>query len=465
MKKLFITALAAGLSLSAFAQNISEEEKEQIKKEIKEERKEENRKAFSGLRENNQNGINVFEAPKSDLSEFDGIKVRVGGNFNMMFQGMTQENYYNGVQTETGAPAQYSLTPLGQDFNLPQANFNIDVAFAPGVTMKLETYLSTRHHVEANVKGGYLQLDALPFLNSPMLDNIMKNVTIKAGLMEINYGDSHFRRSDGGNAIYNPFVGNYLMDAFTTELGMEILYRHETGALAMIGVSNGKLNQTTMELEGAAPSLYGKAGFDKQINEDLRVRLTGSVYHSFGDARAYLYSGDRAGGRYYSVMSYYNEDGGVQGGGDWSGRMNHSFYELTAVTINPFVKYKGLEFFGTYDRQWSRETEGKLLGGRQVENGGALSQFGADLLYRFGQNEKFYVGARYNTVTGNLNEDSADINIQRVNVGGGWFMTKNILVKAEYVNQQYKDETYKALGEQFNAAKFNGVNVEAVIAF
>ena len=41
--------------------------------------------------------------------------------------------------------------------------------------------------------------------------------------MEINYGDAHFRRSDNGNAIYNPFVGNYIMDAFTTEIGGEVV--------------------------------------------------------------------------------------------------------------------------------------------------------------------------------------------------------------------------------------------------
>ena len=33
-------------------------------------------------------------------------------------------------------------------------------------------------------------------------------VTVRVGHMEINYGDAHFRRSDNGNAMYNPFVGN-----------------------------------------------------------------------------------------------------------------------------------------------------------------------------------------------------------------------------------------------------------------
>ena len=57
--------------------------------------------------------------------------------------------------------------------------------------------------------------------------------TVRVGHIEINYGDAHFRRSDNGNAIYNPFVGNYIMDAFTTEIGGEVYLktgeRHRDG--------------------------------------------------------------------------------------------------------------------------------------------------------------------------------------------------------------------------------------------
>ena len=50
----------------------------------------------------------------------------------------------------------------------------------------------------------------------------MQIATLRVGHFEINYGDAHFRRTDNGNAIYNPFVGNYIMDAFTTEIGGEV---------------------------------------------------------------------------------------------------------------------------------------------------------------------------------------------------------------------------------------------------
>ena len=55
----------------------------------------------------------------------------------------------------------------------------------------------------------------------------MKYVTLRVGHFEINYGDAHFRRTDNGNAMYNPLVGNYILDAFTTEIGGEAYLRSE----------------------------------------------------------------------------------------------------------------------------------------------------------------------------------------------------------------------------------------------
>ena len=88
----------------------------------------------------------------------------------------------------------------------------------------MTTYSSARHHNETWVKDGYLLVDASPIDWKP-LNDIMKYVTIRAGQFEINYGDAHFRRTDNGNSIRNALVGNYIMDAFTTEVGGEVYAR------------------------------------------------------------------------------------------------------------------------------------------------------------------------------------------------------------------------------------------------
>ena len=391
---------------------------------------------------NDQTGLNQFESPKTTDVEFDGLRVRIGGANTLQFQGLTQSG-----DSE-------NLAELGTNFNLATSNLDLDVQLHNGLRMHLRTYLSSRAHAEAWVKGGYLQIDRLDFIQEGFMSNLMDKVTIKVGHMQINYGDSHFRRSDNGAAILNPFVGSYIMDSFTTEVGGEIYYR-DRGFIGMIGVTNGKLNQSTVKSAiETDPSIVGKLGFDRQLNPDLRFRLTGSVYHTSQAERIYLYAGDRAGSRYYNVIE----------GGNYSGRMDPGFAlsgfapggpvggEMTAIMINPFVKFQGLEFFGKFEN---------IAGKRNTEaDTRTFNQYGAELLYRFGPSENIYAGGRYNLVTGEM-ANGDDIEISRINVGGGWFMTKNVLAKIEYVNQQYDGFT----SGPRQGAEFSGVMLEAVISF
>lgn len=190
---------------------------------------------------------------------------------------------------------------IGSGFNLATANLNIDVALADGIRLNLVTYLSSIHHPDSWVKGGYLQIDKVPFLNSEVFDKIMEKVTVKVGYMEINYGDAHFRRSDNGNAFYNPFIGNYIMDAFTTEIGGEVIFQ-DKGFIAVASMTGGEIQGGVTNPDVRKPSFIGKLGYDKALSDDLRVRLTGSIYTTGGSVNNTIWSGDRAGSRYYMVI-------------------------------------------------------------------------------------------------------------------------------------------------------------------
>jgi hypothetical protein len=145
----------------------------------------------------------------------------------MQLQGLTQSN-----EAE-------NIVELGNNFNLPTANLNIDVQLYDGLRMHMRTYMSSRHHVEAWIKGGHIQIDKLNFIKKDFLSGLMDYTTVRIGLDELNYGDAHFRRSDNARAIFNPFVGNYIMDAFTTEVFGEVMLRKK-GIIGVLGVSNGK---------------------------------------------------------------------------------------------------------------------------------------------------------------------------------------------------------------------------------
>jgi hypothetical protein len=321
--------------------------------------------------------------------------------------------------------------------------------------MHLRTYLSSQHHTEAYVKGGYLQIDRLDFIEEGLWSDLMDHMRVKVGHMENNYGDAHFRRTDNGAAILNPFVGNYIMDSFTTEVGGEV-YGYFGDYFGMVGFTNGKLNQSTVK--GATktnPSWLLKLGYDNQISEDLRVRLTGSMFMVTSNASIYLYSGDRAGTRYYNVIEPGNFRAGryapsytVSGrapGGPING-------EMTSIMVNPFVKFQGFEFFGLYEM-----TSGQIK--NDTDDSRSATQLGAELLYRFGETEDFYVGGRFNSVS-DEQVGGNEVSISRINVGGGWFMTKNVLTKVEYVNQSYTD-----FAGDYAGAEFNGFMIEAVVSF
>lgn len=394
-------------------------------------------------------GINVFETGKADTVKYDGLVVRVGGNFTQQFQSLDHETgatarVVNGVN-------QNELIKIGNGFNLATANLNFDVALEDGVHLNLIAYLSSRHHNETWVKGGYIQADKLTFLGVEALDKLMENMTIKVGHMEINYGDAHFRRSDNGNAMYNPLVGNLIMDAFTTETAAEI-YFQKNGILAMVAASGGEIQGGIIRPDDRAPNFYGKLGYDKQINDNVRVRVTGSVYTTKSSARNTLYGGDRAGSRYYLVLENTAATPAAQ---FTSGRFNPGQTDnITAMVLNPFVKFGGLEIFGNFE-----QSKGKAS--NEVDDR-TFNQMAVEGLYRFGANENFYIGGRYNTIKGRPAGYTEDIQIDRIQIGAGWFATKNVLTKIEYVNQEYKDFLPTDIKHK---GKFNGLMIEGVVAF
>ena len=406
-------------------------------------------------------GLTTFEAPKTD-SRLRGTtpELRLGGAFAQQFQNLTHSNTADPVLDASGANTN-ELANIGAGFNLATANLNVNALLADGVQVNLETYLSSRHHQETWVKGGYLQVDGARWLGSPAIDKVFEYVTVKLGHMEINYGDAHFRRSDNGNAFYNPFIENNILDAFTTEIGGEV-YVRSGGALAMVGVTNGEIKGDITNPDGRSYSVYTKLGLDRQVTDDLRLRLTGSTYHNGNAGRNTLYGGDRTGSRYYLVMG----NGTDTASPHTSGRFNPGFTEsVTSVMVNPFVKFGGLELFGTYEY-----TTG-FAAGESEDVGRAWTQVAGDALYRFLPREQAYLGVRYNRASGELSGARVNgaittagdaVSIDRYEVAGGWFPTRNLLLKVAYVDQRYQDFPSASI---FSGGEFNGFMVEGTLTF
>jgi hypothetical protein len=421
-------------------------------------------------RPNNEQGVNIFETSKLDTVKFNGLKVKVGGNFELTFQALGEQNTAVSYIPKGYTSSVTTLIPLAHAFQLPMANLAVDVQLADGIRMNLTQYLASRHHEDTSVKGGYIQFDKLLFLHNDLVNEIMKSVTINIGQFDVDYGDQHFRRSDGGNTIYNPFIENYIMDEFATELGAEFYYKSKSGLFLMGGITNGELDETvnaatkidsaTHQLNKFDPAILGKIGFDKQINSDFRLRVTGSFYTLNSGNSNTLFGGDRTGSHYFDVMENQAVANAttLSDANDYSpfsGRLNPGFSEEVHTYMgNLFLKYQGLEFFGTIEN-----ANGRAI--TETTNRWA-TQYAGDVIYRFPQGkENFWLGFRYNTVAARL-LGTGDININREAGSFGWFLTRNIMMKLEYVNQVYDGYPSNNI---LNGGQFKGVDAEASIAF
>jgi hypothetical protein len=395
-----------------------------------------------------QRGINTFESPKEAGAPFTGFRLDWGAAFTQQFQSLDHSNtaeprmaVVNGQEVNQNA-----LLPIGTGFNLATANLYLNAQLAPGVRVALESYMSSRGHSEFWVKGGYLQFDQSPIDLAP-LHTFMDYATLKVGHFEVNYGDAHFRRTDNGQAMYNPFVGNYILDSFTTEIGAELYLRHR-GLMGMVALTSGEIKGAVDNPERRSWARYAKLGFDRQVSDLLRVRLTGSAYRTDKAMNQTLFSGDRAGSRYYEVLV------NAVGGNRWSGHIQPGFRnEVTAFQVNPFVKIGGLELFGVIE-----QAEGRAAAEATTRT---WDHYAADAVYRF-FDDRLYVGGRYNTASGQLQNVANEVSVDRWQLGGGWFVAPTVLLKAEYVKQQYND--FPNLDIR-NGGKFNGLMFEGVISF
>lgn len=401
------------------------------------------------LRPADQRGLNMFETPKQDLVPFTGFALSFGGGFTQEFQGIGHSNTATAVVVS--GVNQNQLIGIGHGFNNAVANLNINAQIAPGIRVAMTSYLSARHHQESWVKDGYILMDKSP-IDNDLLNTIMKSTTLKVGHFQIDYGDDQARRSDNGNSMYNPFIGNEILDAFTTEIGSEVYYRPGP-FIAMLGVTGGEIHGQVTTPEKRSASFLGKLGVDQSLGDDLRFRLTGSFYANNKAASNTLFTGDRGGSPYYDVLE---NTVSTEQANAWSGQIRPGFSnKVNAEVINPFVKIGGAEFFGSFETATGGAfTEPKLR---------TIHQNVYEALYRYGGHESFYLGGRYNTFKGqSIAKLYTDQSVDRYQLGGGWFVTPNVLAKAEWVNQKYNDFPTSDIR---NGGKFNGFMISGAVGF
>ena len=289
-----------------------------------------------------------------------------------------------------------------------------------------DLYISSRPHPSTMYGNeGYILIRELPdplpgngFLNN----TIFKYVNVKAGHFEIDYGDSHYRRSDNAWVQRNLLIGNYLVDPDVEEIGLEVFSK--PGPVNwLVGATSGTTTENYSEGRGIA-SVHGKLWGD--VVKDLRAAVSGYyVDHSDnptsgpGSTKGSLYSGRRSGGPY----------GGVFGGGNSPGEVFIGKDELVTAfqgdltwTPGPWEVYTNVGWVQDADPNGSDP-------GSPEERWVYGAVEGA---YHF--TPRIYAAARYSyAVADQVAGQPSGGSVHRVQVGGGYWILKHLLTKAELV--------------------------------
>jgi len=426
--------------------------------------------------------VQQFE-PEKDTSAFKGKpEVSFSTDLSFYFQGLSQT--YTGVSipaTTAVVPsggftaATAANVPIESGLILPTANFDINAKVMSGFNVKLQTMLASHHHNDTYVKGGYATIDNLDFVAPGFLADVMKNTTIKIGVNDINYGDDQYRRTDNANVMRNPFINNMAVEGYLQGTHLEVLYRVPTlSSFAMVGITNGQANpQDVAETNysataGTADSnrygLYAKLGFDQQINDDLRFRITESVYFIEGANRNDLYSSDKAGNVATNVFGTGASDSMSIGWNAMSGYIktsaapgvyaSKSAADVLASKTNLFTRYMDTEFYAMYEIADGADFYDKSM---------KMNHYAFDVVQRF-NNDKFWLAARYENAVvkyADAFNDFGDAELTQWQVGAGWFLSKNAVAKLEYIDQ--KREKFSIY--QNGNAELKGFMVNASLSF
>jgi hypothetical protein len=92
------------------------------------------------------------------------------------------------------------------------------------------------------------------------------------------------------------------------------------------------------------------------------------------------------------------------------------------VYCNPFVKFHGLELFGTMEL-----AKGRVVTESNMDR--KATQYAVDVIYRFTKKENFFIAGRYNTVSadmlftapGTFAPVSQNVTVNRTAISAGWY--------------------------------------------
>ncbi len=355
--------------------------------------------------------------------------------------------------------------PLSPGFQTAYGNFSFLADFEKQMELYFNVFIADSPHPD-KLQGdeGYLLIREVPGAlgQTPLLRSLFNAVDIKAGQFELDYGDAHFRRSLNAAVQHNPLIGNYVVDPRSTEIGVEV--SGEEGRFPanwLIGVGSG--GETGDFQKNHSLSLHGKL-WGHPVEH---LRTASSVYwvdqaKSPTGSRTNLFRANRSGSPYAGVLDNSSAAGDVLVG---------TGQRVLATQFDATWEGHPVEWYGHVGWVQDSDTNGNLSGSPRE----SWLYYATEGVHRL--TPRLYAAARYSGASAlrlvSRTDSSRDVTsgglVHRLQLGGGYWLTKTVLAKLEYVYQLYNG--FDASGSQVSGVdvwrdpNFHGMLAEVSFTF
>jgi len=384
-----------------------------------------------------------------EIASWNNTTVYLGVDTVGTVQALSQENVYDNA---TGL----EVADLDPGFQTAWGNLAISATFGKEkeVEMFFDLLISSRSHPSTTYgHQGYLMVRGMPgdLKNVRLLDSLFDKIDLKIGHFHLDYGDHGYHRSDNAATQKNPLIGNFVIDPELVDIGAEI--SSEPGKFNwMVGVSNGTNTENVQDGRGNA--FHGKVWLDLA---PVRASISGfRVDHSdSATARATLFSGNRDGERY----------GGEIGGGQAPGQvLPAGAKDVTAWQADLTWTGDKLSLYGHYGNTEDADINGVAEGTPTEE----WNYYAGQAVWKF--TPKVHGAVRYSAARADiLNDVASDGKVDRIQIGGGYWLTDELLAKIEYVHQEYDDfaegDVLNNNIQAWRDPSFSGVAMEVSFSF
>lgn len=299
------------------------------------------------------------------------------------------------------------------------------------IEVVFDLYLSSRNHPSTTYGNeGYMILHGVPenLQNLKFLEPILNKVDIKAGHFLVDFGDNNQHRSNNAIVQKNPLVGNFVVDPNIVSIGMQVSSKPGTRFGWLVGANNGTTTEDWTVGRGFAAN--GKVWFYpvKPVRVSasyIAADNSDNATKAAGGSAIQMFSGNRSGERYAGVMGGGQAPGNVfpQAGEDFSAAQVDLTFDDTNVP---------LKLYGHVGRTQDQDINGPGAGTPEE----TWNYYAGDVVYKI--TPALYAAARYSGATTDmLNGRETDGKVNRIQIGGGFWLSRNMLMKLEYVTQKY----------------------------